>query len=234
MEQQLSGDMFEKIKKIEGWLWDSEIGLLYFYASHAVKELQRGEILVEIGSWQGRSTVTIGLACKEQKKGHVLAIDPYDRLFVGKQIEATVLSSFRIAESKLKKNISRFALRSYIQHIPLSSHKAYSLYRLSNVRFLFIDGDHNYDAVYFDTYHWTRALVNGGYLLLHDTLNHSGPRTVFYQLLLNPRYVYRGTTGDMSCFQKMPYISPGNWICKIYGYVIFRLFFNIYRPNSLK
>jgi MMP 1-O-methyltransferase len=221
-----------KIEKIDGWLWRNEMWVLYYYATLAVKNLKANEVLLEIGSWKGRSTSCMAFACKACRVGKVYAIDPFEKISSFRPIQKDILSSLRVARLELKKNITKNKLQFYVKRIELTSERAYLKYKNLRIRCIFIDGDHTYDAVQFDVSHWRNSLVNDGYLLLHDTLNHEGPRRVFCQLLLDPHYIYIRTTGDVAIFQKKKYLSPRNWLKKVYGYIAFWLFIRIYVPTN--
>ncbi len=227
MHVYLNNSLTKRILDIPGWLSPNEIVQLYTTASLAINELP-GTFLVEIGSWKGRSTVTIGLACKADKRGQLLAIDPgneidpLDTRFGKSKAKPTLIA--------LQTNISLFDLNKYVIVVPLQSGQAWDKYRTRRIGLLFIDGDHAYEAVRFDVDRWTQSLVNGGYLLIHDTINHEGPRNIFLSLLLHPHYRYLGTTGDLACFQKKSSILFRSWVIKIYSFIVFWLLSKIYTP----
>lgn len=65
--------LLEDVFKIDGFLSPAEAELLYRLAS----EVPTGGTIVEIGSFQGRSTVCLGLGAK-QSGASVYAIDPHE------------------------------------------------------------------------------------------------------------------------------------------------------------
>ena len=65
------------IAKIDGWLETQEIRSLYDIASAAVQEMRKGEYIIEVGSWKGKSTITMALACRNHKRGFVYAMRVY-------------------------------------------------------------------------------------------------------------------------------------------------------------
>jgi len=224
-------DLLSKVEKIDGWLWQNEIVTLFTYASLAAKNLQKGELLIEIGSWQGRSSLTIGFACRMYRKGILYSIDPYETIFSRKRAGKSTLTSFSAARVAFRKNIARYKLQAYIKPIKLSSQKAFEQYKDVRTRFIFMDGDHSYEGAHFDAHNWSKTLVDDGYLLMHDTLDIEGPRKVQRQFLLHPHFAYIGTIGNVSCFQKKSLLSLRDWLKKIYGYTVFSLLFKIYTPN---
>ncbi len=229
MKTVLSDVVLQKIIALEGWLWENEVRALYDYASLALSRGKTDRVLVEIGSWKGKSTIAIGSACRVRKKGWVYAIDPYD--LIGSARHPKERAALRMVEGAFRKHIADFGLHSYVRHLKMTSANAHIRYQSLRVCFVFIDGDHRYESVRFDADHWGKVLEHDGYMLLHDTLDHSGPHKVMRQLLFDPRYVYIGTIGNLSCFQKKRVLSVRNWIKKLYGYIAFWLFYKIYTPS---
>ncbi len=63
----------QKIQNIDGWISEIETKFLYDTA----KKLRTGGVIVEIGSWKGRSTICLALGSKEGGEAKVYAIDPH-------------------------------------------------------------------------------------------------------------------------------------------------------------
>ena len=61
------------VDKVEGWLTDEEGKLLYNLA----KECTGAGVIVEIGSWKGKSTIWLGKGSKRGNKVKIYAIDPH-------------------------------------------------------------------------------------------------------------------------------------------------------------
>ena len=59
--------------KAEGWLSDREGEILYNLA----KNCKGKGVIVEIGSWEGKSTIWIGSGSKNGNKVKIYAIDPH-------------------------------------------------------------------------------------------------------------------------------------------------------------
>ncbi|MFC1646802.1 class I SAM-dependent methyltransferase [Patescibacteria group bacterium] len=224
-------DIVKQVKNIDGWLWNNEIQAIYHFASLALKNIKPNEFLLEIGGWLGRSTITIGLACLKNNKGCLYTIDPYDNLN-SLELKNMDKRTLKKAQATLYRNIYNFGLKQQIKHIKLTSRQAFKKHKHIHTRFIFIDGNHDYNEAFFDVYKWSETLVNKGYLLLHDTLNISGPRKVFYELLVNPNFAYIHSIGDVACFQKKSRLTLKDWTKKIYGYCIYKMFFKIYTPTT--
>jgi hypothetical protein len=60
--------LLDQIMKIDGWLMQGEACALHHYALRAIRESSKESTMVEIGSYQGRSTISLALAVKIKKK----------------------------------------------------------------------------------------------------------------------------------------------------------------------
>jgi len=219
-----SNKILDIVRPIYGWLDESEAIYLNQIANLAVKESGPDDVLIEIGSFVGRSTVAIAMACKDNNKGIVITIDPHKNTDTHRR--EGISDSFRM----LKKNLVESKVDKFVEPIKATSEDFFYSFN-KKARLLFIDGDHEYDAVLKDFNLWSQKLVDGGYLLLHDTINLNGPRKVLVQLLINSQYEYWDNMGDTACFRKKRRISLKNKLKKIYFIVALKLFFVIYKPK---
>jgi MMP 1-O-methyltransferase len=149
-------ELRRRLEGVKGWLSDEEAETLYTLAKACTG---RGSI-VEIGSHQGRSTICLALGAKAS--GHpvrVHAIDPRG----GKLLEA------------YRDNIARAGVDDVITTHCLTSEAASSVIPADEpVELLFIDGKHTLEAVTLDFDLWEPRLVNGGHLVMHDTIGYEG------------------------------------------------------------
>jgi MMP 1-O-methyltransferase len=123
--------------------------------------------IVEIGSWQGRSTCFFAQACKDSNNGMVFAIDPFsgnpgkeDLYVVGKKDLSDLKENFIT-------NIEINNLNDYIKVFPMISTEARSLIN-EEIRLLFIDGNHDYEFVKEDIKNFTPLLKSGGIVIFDD------------------------------------------------------------------
>jgi len=151
-----------------------EIRSLYDFASRAVREMKRGESIIEIGSWMGKSTITLAVACKIHNKGFVYANRS------GKKTSAHAFLHIKDTNKTLKQNIEHFHVQQYVRIASHTSRYEYNKLHGIHTRLVFIDGDMNMNLFYLMS-HWEKTLNDGGYLLLHDTINHAGPRKYFFR-----------------------------------------------------
>ncbi len=129
------------INQIKGWLSLEESFLLYSSANAILPD----ESVIEIGSYEGRSTVALGKALKKESRDaatFVYSIDPHtgDISEVQKGIEIDTWNNFI-------SNINNCELQDVITPIRLTSDAAISHVAGVKAGLLFIDGWHSYEAV---------------------------------------------------------------------------------------
>lgn len=132
--------VLKTIKEFHGLITVDEGKLLF----SLTKNLKKNESIVEIGSFEGGSTVILS-----KSKNKVYAIDPH--------IHGT-LENFKKNTSKIK-NI-----------IPIieKSHEAVKKWN-KPIHLLWIDGDHSYKFAKMDFLLWEPFLTLGGIIAVHDT-----------------------------------------------------------------
>ena len=143
-------DLERHLRDVPGWLSAEEGETLYDLARACTG---RG-VIVEIGSFKGRSTICMGLGSRDGGGVPVYAIDPGH-------------GWKRFAE--FRANIARAGLDELVHPIASTSADAFPGFPEPAIELLFIDGSHRYDLVDLDFHLWTRKLVDGGMLAMHDT-----------------------------------------------------------------
>lgn len=146
---------------IDGWLTVTEASALYRTAA----ALPPDGVVVEIGSWKGRSTYC--LAKGLPAGGVVYAIDPFDasgeagsaHTYQKRQGETPLLAQF---EQRMT------ALGVMAQIRPLAGYSHQFVGQIPHIDFLFLDGDHSVAGTTADFEQYTPYLAPGGYLALHD------------------------------------------------------------------
>lgn len=178
-------DLIEKTKGIEGFLTGHEGLFLYW----AVKNLARIDgVIVEIGSWKGKSTVFLGQAAKETNS-QVFAVDPHEgvRSAANSNCELRIMNHGRNKKStfgEFRENIEDVGVKDLISPIVATSEEAVKNWD-KPIKFLFIDGLHDYKNCLFDFEHWGKFLADGGIVALHDSFcMWDGPEKVALEKLL--------------------------------------------------
>jgi len=156
-------------KEIKGWLDDQEGELLYDLAQNCDDQ----GVIVEIGSYQGKSAVWLGAGSDSGSKTKVYTIDPH-------QWENNL--------GELKNNISKAELNDLIIPICQTS-KSASQNFFQPINLLFIDGDHDFNAVKTDFEAWVPKIINNGLIAVHDAITekHKGTRQIIEKKILKSK-----------------------------------------------
>ena len=159
----------DNINDIKGFLADDEAAALYKYAGEASAI---GPVL-EIGSYCGKSTIYLGLACRSNKRT-VYALDHHrgseehqlGEFFHDPELfdqNAGLMDTFR----EFRKNIRAAKLDDVVVPIVAGSELASRDWN-TPLAMVFIDGGHSLDAALTDYRCWTPHLMRGGVLAIHD------------------------------------------------------------------
>lgn len=138
----------------------------------------RGDV-IEIGSWQGRSTCFLAQACRDSDNGVVRAIDHF-KGNVGSEahyvIDRPDLSDL---EGNFKCNVSNAGLSGQVKLYNMPSDEAVERHTgdFRRIRMLFIDGDHSYEGARRDIELFAPLLPPNG-LIVFDDYHSDGPGVV--------------------------------------------------------
>ncbi len=145
------------IAEVPGWLTDEEGEALYDLARACTG---RG-VIVEIGSWKGKSTICLGRGSLAGAGVPIYAIDPH--------------ADYRFGD--FKANLDRAGITDLVRPIASLSQPAADDFD-QPIELLFVDGSHEYDLVLEDFEKWVPKVVEAGWVAFHDTTWTSGPRKV--------------------------------------------------------
>jgi predicted O-methyltransferase YrrM len=118
------------------------------------------DIIVEIGGFQGRTSIELAKGSKMGNNNHIYVIDVWD----GSKVNNTKDVYFSI--ETFKKNINEANVSDIITPIHSTSSKALETWD-KKIGMLFIDGDHSYNGVKKDI-KWIDYVVSGGIVAFHD------------------------------------------------------------------
>jgi hypothetical protein len=217
-------DFENDIAKIGGWLTETEGIFLYKTA----KKVRQQNIIVEIGSWKGKSTICLGKGVKDGNKTQIYAIDPHIGLSENQKMFGGVDIFLEFT-----KNIKNTEVEQYIQPIKQASKNASKNFS-KLIEFIFIDGAHEFRFVCLDFKLWFPKVVDGGIIAFHDTWRLLGPNLVTAKILLtsskvrNPRLI-----DTITCFEKVKKNSFFDRIKNI-NFLFYRTLFGIVGFLKLK
>ena len=135
---------------------------------------------MEIGSWKGRSTIALALGLKKGGGGKVYAVDWH---MGSKDLENIN------TKKEFKKNIEKCGVSKYVSPMFMKSEVAAKKWAIKrkSIRFLWIDGSHEYKDVRKDFISWNPFLVEGGIIAFHDTFYKPGPSKVVDEYILRSK-----------------------------------------------
>ena len=160
-----------------GWLSDAQGEALFAAASRP-----HPGAIVEIGSWQGRSTIWLAAGARFAGR-HVFAVDLHE----GSREDPSARTYDQFIE-----NLRAADLLSVVTPLVMRSSAAVS--RVADpVDLLFIDGDHSIAGARSDAEAWLPRVREGGTVMFHDvaTSGYAGPRRVFQQRVCADRRFHR-------------------------------------------
>jgi MMP 1-O-methyltransferase len=151
-----------------GMLTASEVDCLYRLGQ--VNHCQG--VIVEIGSFKGKSTIALARGAAATHQTTVYAIDPH-RI----QPEEGYLED---TEAEFLANIKSAGVDEQVVPMIMTSEAAAKGWD-KPVRLLWIDGDHRYEPSKLDFTLWEPHVVEGGIIAMHDTIRKKGPKRVLWE-----------------------------------------------------
>lgn len=162
---------------VDGWLSPRE-GQALFRRAAACRG--RG-VIVEIGSWHGRSTIVLAAASRTSSAIPVHAVDPHRGLPA--RGAGPSLASFRA-------NLAAAGVADLVVTHVCTSAEAVRTFD-QPVELIYIDGAHDYPSVLADFRSWYPRVLDGGVMAFHDTIGYPGPRQVVRDHLYRSRQFRR-------------------------------------------
>jgi predicted O-methyltransferase YrrM len=191
-----ANEVVSAVGQIEGWLTDDQVHQLW----HSASALPPKGLIVEIGSFRGRSTVALALAAPDGVE--ILAIDPHSG--ADRAPQQTILNPEAGAEDAeaFAGNLQRFGVTDKTCHIPKPSSDALGDVP-RRIDLLFIDGRHQLRAAREDILGYGNLVAEGGTLLVHDSFSSIGVTLALISTLFSSRrFRYLGRTGSLTVYHR--------------------------------
>lgn len=179
----------KKLNKIRGWLSPIEATLLSLLA----ETISSNQNIVEIGSFCGRSTVSLAIGSKKGNISKVFAIDPHQGI-LSYGVENTY--------SSLRYNLKAQSLENFVKIIRKKSTHAFKNWKYGKIGLLFIDALHDYENVKMDFIKWSEYIVDGGLLLFHDSVQNGVTKLLIEILINDNNYEPLGLRDSIFVFKK--------------------------------
>ena len=195
--------------QIKGFLAEDEARALYRYALQAST---RGPVL-EIGSYCGKSTIYLGLAC-QLNGSTVFALDHHrgseehqlGEMFHDPELyddTAAVMDSFR----EFRRNIRAAGLEDVVVPIVAGSELAARHWN-TPLGMVFIDGGHSLEAALADYRCWAAHVARGGILAIHDLfddaqLGGQAPYAIYRMALASGLFASLGQVNSLGLLRRL-------------------------------
>jgi glycosyltransferase involved in cell wall biosynthesis len=181
------------VESIEGFMIPGQEEYLF----NKVQSLPENAVIVEIGSFKGRSTVAIGYACVGTNR-KIYSIDTWD----GNDSDFSERQFFEVWQQNVQVN----GLEQYVT--PLRGYSHNILERWDEITggqeidFIFIDGSHQYLDVVKDFELSFPLVKDGGWIAFHDVIHTwPGPEQVWHNIA-KLRLVNHEYSSTLACGQK--------------------------------
>ena len=177
---------------VEGWLTDDQARRLWARAADA-----RG-LVVEIGSFRGRSTIVLASAAPE-----VVAIDPHAGSDRGPQEILADAARGAADHEAFRANLERAGVADRVRHVRQPSAEALDAVD-GPVALLYVDGAHRLGPARADLAGWGARVAPGGAMLVHDAFSSVGVTlALLAECVFSPRWRYVGRTGSLAEYERI-------------------------------
>jgi SAM-dependent methyltransferase len=158
----MKGNLSRSLSTVHGWL-RLKTAWIFHEAARNLPTTPSKTSVVEIGCWQGRTTIALALGLKARGGGKVYAIDPH----TGSEQTVFVCGHLNTREPFLR-NIRRARVGDYVDPMMMTSHAARRRFSANSVHLLVLDASREYRAVleYIDD--WSTALAGGARVFFRD------------------------------------------------------------------
>jgi len=174
---------------IHGWLTDAEAAALFDLARTATPD--KGAVIVELGSWQGKSSVLLAAGVLSKSGARVFCVDPFgeDESHGYQAKYYDHLIGRRTLEESFRWNMRRCGVGHIVHPVKGYSHDVVQSWT-EPIDLLFIDASHEYESVYRDFADWSPFVKVGGIIAFHDVAPDTwpGPTRVVAEELQPPQY----------------------------------------------
>ena len=177
---------------VEGWMTRGQGEALY----EAARGCPPGGRIVEIGSFQGRSTIVLASAAADGVE--VVAIDPHAGNDRGPQEIDGFVDEARTDRAVFEANLERAGVTDRVRHVAAFSAAAHDEVE-GPIDVLYIDGAHRYSPARADIRDWGARVSDGGTLLIHDSFSSIGvTAAIGRELVAGPRFRYVGRSRSLA------------------------------------
>ncbi len=191
------------VSSVEGWMTDAQARRLWDAAS----AVPAGGIIVEIGSFRGRSMIVLAHAADPSVE--LVALDPHMGGDRGPN-EYDPDDALGDADyDTFHANLRAAGVDDRVRHVRALSAEALGEVQ-GELDLLYVDGAHRYAFAKPDIEQWGNRVRDGGHMLIHDCFNAVGVMLAQIRLLFaSRRWRYVGRSGSLAQYRRTHLTTRG-------------------------
>ena len=191
-------EAFAHAAAVEGWLSEAQAARLW----DAAQRVPAGGLLVEIGSFRGRSAIVMASALAGGAR--MVAIDPHAGGDRGPQEIAPEAERGEADHEAFLSNLRAAGVESRVDHVRLMSSDAHGAVS-GAIDVLYIDGAHRFGPARDDIVRWGERVRDGGTMLVHDSFSSIGVTlATLTSITFGSRWRYAGRTSSLAEYRREP------------------------------
>jgi hypothetical protein len=191
-------EAFARAAPVDGWLSEGQARRLWIAAGR----VPAGGLLVEIGSFHGRSAIVMASALAEGAR--LVAIDPHAGGDRGPQEIAPQAERGETDHRAFLANLRGAGVESRVEHVRLMSSDAHGAVD-GEIDVLYVDGAHRFGPARDDIVRWGERVRVGGTMLVHDSFSSIGVTlATLASLTFGARWRYVGRTSSLAEYRRQP------------------------------
>lgn len=196
---------------INGWLATGEAVTLYETARRLPAQ---SPVIVEIGSWQGKSSLVIARGLDGKSSPKFYCIDPFNADGDNASLNDYATRQKQLGRSLRESFENNLRRAGVLEKVTILQGYSYDFVGKIQepIDFLFIDGNHEYEAVLNDFKQWAPKVKPGGFVAFHDvSFNNTdtGPQRVIREEVLDRPNEWMDHTHVQSLFLTRKAPAPG-------------------------
>src|SRR3954471_15033668 len=185
-------EAFAPAADVEGWLTEGQARRLW----DAAQRVPAGGLVVEIGSFRGRSAIVMAPALADGAR--LVAIDPHAGSDRGPQEIEAEAERGEEDNRQFLANLRAAGVADRVEHVRLMSSDALGSV-VGEIDVLYVDGAHRFAPARDDLVRWGARVREGGTMLVHDSFSAIGVTlAIFLSPTFGGRWRYVGRSGSLA------------------------------------
>jgi len=185
---------FAIAQPVEGWLTEAQARRLW----DSARTVPSGGLVVEIGSFRGRSAVVMASALSDGAR--MVCIDPHAGGDRGPQEIAPEAERGDADNQAFRANLASAGVAERVEHVRLMSSDALPAVN-GEIDVLYVDGAHRFGPARDDLVRWGNRVREGGAMLVHDSFSSIGVTLALLRHVTFGGWTYVGRSGSMAEFR---------------------------------